>query len=53
MDGVGTLDAMPPVGIFHEVELFVERDQFVQQSLRALEVDVVIARAVDDRAACP
>src|SRR5450759_3008399 len=42
-------DAVPPVWILHEAELFVEIDEPVEQSMRPLEVDVVVAGAVDDQ----
>ena len=41
-------DAVSAVGVFHEAELLVQIDELVQQALRALEMNVVIACAVDD-----
>jgi len=41
-------DSMASVWIFHEPELFVEFDQFVEQALRALKVNIVVACAMDD-----
>ena len=42
-------DPVPPVRVLHEVELLVEVDQPVDHALRALEVHVVVAGAVDDQ----
>src|SRR5439155_7980 len=39
-------DAMAPVRILHEVHRLAERDQPVEQALRALVVHVVVSRAV-------
>ena len=46
---VEAADAVAPVRILHEAELLVQFDQPVEQPLRALEMDVVVARAVDDQ----
>ena len=46
---MGPADAVPPVRIFHEAELLVQFDQPVEHPLRALEMDVVVARAVDEQ----
>ena len=40
---------MTSVWVLHEPELLVEINQLVEQPLRALEVNVVIAGAVDDK----
>ena len=45
---VDAADPVAPVRIFHERELLVEVDQPVDQALGALEMDVIVARAVDE-----
>src|SRR5580765_942865 len=40
--------AVAAVWIFHKTELLVQIDQFVEQALGALEMNVVIAAAMDD-----
>jgi len=42
-------DAVSPIRIRHYRERFVVRDQLVDQQLRSLIVDVVVAGAVDDQ----
>jgi hypothetical protein len=42
-------DAVAAVRIFHETELLVQIDKLVEESLRALEMNVVIAGAMDDQ----
>ena len=46
---VASADPVTPIRIFHEVELFVEFDQPVQQSLGSLKMNIVISRAVNDQ----
>ena len=45
---VAFADRMSPVRIIHEVEGLAELDQLVDEPFCALEVDVVVARAVDE-----
>src|ERR1035441_1518712 len=49
VERVGTLHAMAAVRVFHEMKLLVERDQPIEQPLGSLEMDAVVARAVDDQ----
>ena len=46
-------DAVGPVGVLHHGERPVGRHQGVDQALGALEVDVVVAAAVDDQEVAP
>jgi len=46
---VNTADAMRAIGVLHKAELLVQVDEFIDETLRALEMHVVVARAVDDQ----
>jgi len=41
-------DSVTAVRIFHETELFVQTDKFIEQALGSLKMDIVVAGAVDD-----
>jgi hypothetical protein len=41
-------DSVPAIRVFHEAELLVQVDEFVEQTLCSLEVHVVIARTMND-----
>src|SRR3569833_396159 len=42
-------DSVTAIRVFHETELLVQIDEFVEQTLRALKMHVVITRAMDDQ----
>ena len=46
-------DAMRAIGVRHEVEGLVERDQAVHQAFRALVMHIIIAGAMHDQQASP